>query len=89
MDKAVEGETSQPRKSSKGMRMIWKLSVAVKEEGCFCVYSATAVFQTEKHLFAFKRKAVKEGEQSKGFSHSQAIVIREFHLSVVTFLITL
>lgn len=29
IDKAIEGETAQPRKSSKGMRMMWKLSAAV------------------------------------------------------------
>lgn len=69
VDKAIEGDAPQPRKSSKGMRMMWKLNVAVKKEGSFCVYSATVVFQPEKHLSASKRKPIQEGEQSKGFSH--------------------
>ena len=30
--KAIEGDTPQPRKSSKGMRMMWKLNVAVKKK---------------------------------------------------------
>lgn len=32
VDKAIEGETAQPRKSSKGMRTMWKLSAAVQKK---------------------------------------------------------
>lgn len=64
VDKAVEGDTVQPRKSSKGMRIIQKLNVAVNKEGLLRLFSG--FFSLKTTSFYSKRKAVQEGGQSQG-----------------------